>query len=152
MEIRNRQYPFVSQDLKQHMSSRNKLLKTARCTAWFTWELAKISGLFTLGTMSKWNCKWPRDNTFRKRYITTSKAIRNCIQRKEITQPVYTGDVKPLVNDFNEFFTTVGASSTETVRSLENENGIFVMPSTNLTPFSDTSCRFVLFPHLRYVK
>ena len=32
MKIRYRQYPFVSQDLKQHMSSRNKLLKTARCT------------------------------------------------------------------------------------------------------------------------
>jgi hypothetical protein len=77
----------------------------------------------------------PRDNTFRKRYITTSKAIRNCIQRKKISQPFYTGDVKLLANDFNEFFTTVGACATETVESLENENGIFVMPPTNLYTF-----------------
>ena len=80
--------------------------------------------------------QWPRDNTFRKRYITTSKAIGHCIQRKEITQPVYTGDVKLLANDFNEFFTTVGACATETsCKSLENENGIFVMLPTNLDTF-----------------
>jgi predicted RNA-binding protein with PUA-like domain len=52
------------------------------------------------------------------------KAIRNYIPRKEITQPVYTGDLKLLVNEFNEFFTTAGARATETVKSLANENGI----------------------------
>ena len=59
------------------------------------------------------------------------KAIRNSIPRKEITYPVYTGDVKLLanVNEFNEFFTTVGARATETVKSLANENGISLMPN-----------------------
>ena len=50
------------------------------------------------------------------------KAIRNCIPRKDITQPVYTGDVNLLANELNEFFTTVGAWATETVKSLANEN------------------------------
>jgi hypothetical protein len=57
------------------------------------------------------------------------KAIRNCIPGKEITQPVYTGDVKLLTNEFNELFTTVGARATETVKSLANENGISLMPN-----------------------
>jgi hypothetical protein len=65
------------------------------------------------------------------------KAIRNSIPRKEITYPVYTGDVKLLanVNEFNEFFTTVGARATETVKSLANENGISLMPATKSDTF-----------------
>ena len=63
------------------------------------------------------------------------KAIRNCIPGKEITQPVYTGDVKLLTNEFNELFTTVGARATETVKSLANENGISLMPPTNSDTF-----------------
>ena len=37
------------------------------------------------------------------------KTIGNCIPRKEVTQPVYTRDMKILAEEFNEFFTSVGA-------------------------------------------
>ena len=63
------------------------------------------------------------------------KQIRNSIPRKGITHPVYTGDIKLLANEFNEFFTTVGARATETVKSLANENGISLMPPTNSDTF-----------------
>ena len=63
------------------------------------------------------------------------KAIRNCIPRKETTQPIYTQDVKLLANEFNEFFTNVGARTAETVKSLANENGISQMTFTNFDSF-----------------
>jgi hypothetical protein len=52
------------------------------------------------------------------------KAIRNCIPRKEATQPVYTWDIKLLANEFNEFFTTVG-----------NDLGISQMTFTSFDSF-----------------
>ena len=63
------------------------------------------------------------------------KAIRNCIPRKETTQPIYTRDVKLLANEFNEFFTTVGARTAETVKSLAYEKGISQMTFTSFISF-----------------
>jgi ribosomal protein S16 len=40
-----------------------------------------------------------------------------------------------MANEFNEFFTTVGARPTETVKSLANENGIFLVSPTNSGTF-----------------
>ena len=63
------------------------------------------------------------------------KTIRNCIPRKETTQPVYTRDIKLLANEFNEFFTTVGARTVDTVKSLANENSISQMTFTSFNSF-----------------
>ena len=63
------------------------------------------------------------------------EAISNCIPRKETTQPIYTRDIKLLANEFNEFFTIVGARTAETVRSLANENSISQMTFTSFNSF-----------------
>jgi hypothetical protein len=110
------------------MSSKNKLLKTARCTGLpEDWQRNRAS----------WNDVKIKLRMAERQYLQEEihsnkksnsmwKAIRNCIPRKEITQPVYTRDLKLLVNEFYEFFTTVGARATETVKSLANENEHFV--------------------------
>ena len=63
------------------------------------------------------------------------KAIRNCIPHKDTTQPIYTRVIKLLANEFNEFFTTMGARTAETVTSLANENGISQMTFTSFNSF-----------------
>ena len=61
------------------------------------------------------------------------KAIRTCLPRKETTQPIYTQDIKLLANKLNELFTTVGARTAETVKSLVYENGISQMTFTSFS-------------------
>ena len=46
------------------------------------------------------------------------KVIRNCIPRRESSQPVYTRDLKEVTNEFNQFFTSVGAKASEDSQSL----------------------------------
>jgi hypothetical protein len=36
------------------------------------------------------------------------EVIRRCVPRKEVSQPVYTRDMKELVDEFNIFYTSVG--------------------------------------------
>ena len=64
------------------------------------------------------------------------KAIRNCMPCKETTQPIFTQDIKLLANEFNEFFTTVGARAAESVKSLANKNGISQMTFTSFDNFT----------------
>ena len=77
------------------------------------------------------------------------KAIRNCIPRKETTQPIYTRDVKLLANEFNEFFTTVGARTAEAVKSFANENGISQMKFTSFNSFIQRRVHFTCSIHGR---
>ena len=46
------------------------------------------------------------------------KAIRNCVPRKESTQPAYSRDLKTLADEFNAFFTSVGAKAAADSASL----------------------------------
>ena len=46
------------------------------------------------------------------------KVVRNCIPRRECSQPVYTRDLKEVTNEFNQFFTSVGAKASEDSHSL----------------------------------
>ena len=46
------------------------------------------------------------------------KVIRNCIPRRESSQPVYTKDLKDIANEFNQFFTSVGGKASKDSQSL----------------------------------
>ena len=50
------------------------------------------------------------------------KTIRGCLPRKEQPNPVYTKDVKHLANEFNEFFTSVGANASIASKKLAEDN------------------------------
>ena len=51
------------------------------------------------------------------------KVIRNCAPRKESTQPAYSRDLKTLADEFNGFFTSVGAkAAADSASSLANSD------------------------------
>ena len=50
------------------------------------------------------------------------KVITNCIPSKEKSRPVYSRDMTELANEFNEFFTSVGARAAAESKSLASVN------------------------------
>jgi len=50
--------------------------------------------------------------------------IRNCIPTKEKSRPVYLRDVTELINEFNEFFTSVGARAAAESKKLASVNAL----------------------------
>ena len=106
--------------LKQHMSERDQLLKIAKETNspqdWQTYRVKRSEVKVCLReaerehvqsqlkTCQKNSSKW--------------KVIRNCIGQKESTQAWYSRDVKIIADEFDEFFSTVGARAAEASVSL----------------------------------
>ena len=137
MKIRYRKCPFVSKELKRLMSLRNKKREIARRTGlpedWQRYRAFRDDVKMKLREAERQYLQKEISNN--KNRNSMWKAIRNCIPRKETTQPIYTRDVKLLANEFSEFFTTVSARTAETVKSLAYENGISHMTSTSFNSF-----------------
>ena len=137
MKIGYRKCLFVSKELKQLMSLRNKKRKITRRTGlpedWRRYRASRDDVKMKLREAGRQYLQKRIYNN--KNSNSMWKAIRNCIPRKETTQPIYTRDVKLLANEFNEFFTTVGACTAETIKSLANENGISQMTFTSFDTF-----------------
>ena len=56
------------------------------------------------------------------------KVIRNCIPRKEISQPVYSRDLKDVAEEFNNFFSSVGTRVSEESTSLIGKHNLPTPP------------------------
>ena len=64
------------------------------------------------------------------------KVIRNCIPRKEISQPVYSRDLKDVAEEFNNFFTSVGTRVSVESTSLIGKHNLPTPPMP--TPGQET--------------
>ena len=56
------------------------------------------------------------------------EVIRNCIPRKQISQPVYSRDLKDVAEEFNNFFTSVGTRASEASTSLIGKHNLPTPP------------------------
>ena len=65
------------------------------------------------------------------------KVIRSCIPRRETTQQVYTRDLKEVADEFNQFFTSVGARASKASRSLLNVHNL--VPLLAVVPDNEIS-------------
>ena len=124
MKIKHRPCPFVDQEMKEHMKNRNQLLKIAKQTKssedWEIYCLSRESVKARLRDSEREHAK-----TELKNCKTSSmwKVIRNCIPRKEISQPVYSRDLKDVAEEFNNFSTSVGIRvSEESTSVIGNHN------------------------------
>ena len=52
------------------------------------------------------------------------KVIRRCVPRKEVSQPVYTRDMKELADEFNIFYTSVGVKVAEESKKIAIANNL----------------------------
>lgn len=62
------------------------------------------------------------------------KINNSCIPRKESNRPTYTKDLKTIANEFNEFFTSVGARVAENSAYLIDKQQLSFIPTANRIP------------------
>lgn len=134
IRIKHRCCPFVDAEIQDLMRNRNTLLKCARQTRLpVDWEQYRSSRDRVKSALRN------AEKEFVKRKLESSKntsskwkIIRNCIPRRESSQPVYTRDLKKVTNEFNQFFTSVGARASEASQSLINLHNL--PPPLSTTP------------------
>ncbi|XP_068680135.1 uncharacterized protein [Montipora foliosa] len=157
MKIRYRQCPFMNQEIKHQMRIRDKLHKIARVTKlpvdWNNFYLQRNEVKNMLRNAEKAYVQGEiRNNNSNKNSLW--KVIRKCLPRREVTQPVYSKDVKTLADDFNAFFASVGSNASGASKSLAAEHDLSVLASTiapeGVVPvtldeffFQPVSCRLV---------
>ena len=123
-KVRNRQCPFLDQEIKELMDERDQVHRVARVS----------------GAVTDWeHYRWCRNEVKRRLYDAERihvqkemngnqsssamwKVIRNCIPSKEKSKPVYSRDMTELANEFNEFFTSVGARAAAESKRLASVN------------------------------
>ena len=112
MRIRYRRCPFIDHEIKELMDARDRLHKCARLTYIWTGKY-----IVCLETKSRTSYVTQRRNIFRMR-STTRRGTQRGKQSGTVFQPVYTRDMKNLAEEFNEFFTSVGARAAEAAKKL----------------------------------
>lgn len=120
IRIKHRCCPFVDAEIRDLMRNRNILLKRARQTRMLVdWEEYRLSRDRVKSELRN------AEKEFVKRKLESSKdtsskwkVIRNCIPRRESSQPVYARDLKEVASEFNKFFTSVGAKASKDSQSL----------------------------------
>ena len=122
VRIRPRCCPFVDTEIKELMRSRDGLLRNARRPD-MPLDLELYRGLreevkTKLGEAEKGYIKEELERSRNTR--SKWKVIRSCIPRRETTHQVYTRDLKEVADEFNQFFTSVGAKASEASKSLLN--------------------------------
>ena len=117
IKIKHRCCPFVDDEIQGLMRNRNILLKRARqiklSEDWEEYRSSRERVKSVLRNAEKEFIKESSSNTSSK-----WKVIRNCIPRRECSHSVYTRDLKEVTNEFDQFFTSVGAKASEDSQSL----------------------------------
>jgi MoxR-like ATPase len=74
------------------------------------------------------------------------KTVRECIPRKEKTRSTYSRKVVEVANEFNEYFSSVGAKAAEEPRALVTSYGLTSTHPEMLYEFSEEIDKFHFHP------
>ena len=125
IKIRSRSNTFVTADTKELMKSRNKLhqrfLKT-RCKR--DWEMYTESRNKVMLKEAAINHLADEVKVHKNNPGSLWKIINKTIPVKEKEKQVYTKDLKSIVEDFNNYFASVGKITAATALDLANKNNI----------------------------
>ena len=126
VRIRPRCCPFVDTEIKELMRSRDGLLRNARRTGMpLDWELYRDLNEEVKTKLREAEKGYIQEELERSQNTRSKwKVIRSCIPRSETTQQVYTRDLKEVADEFNQFFTSVGARASDASRSLSNVHNL----------------------------
>ena len=122
----------MNQEIKHQMTIRDELHKIAGVTKlsvdWNNFYLQRNEGKNMLRNAEKAYVQGEiRNNNSNKNSLW--KVIRKCLPHREVTQPVYSKDVKTLADDFNAIFASVGSNVSEASNSLAAEHDRPVLAS-----------------------
>jgi hypothetical protein len=125
VKVRTRPNPFVTEEIRGLIKTRDRWRKLARKTgdpaAWSAYrnckrdvkrELRMVQGSFV-------------EQEIRKNTKDTGnmwKVIRTCIPKKSTGKKCISSDDKSVANNFNQFFTSVGSNTVTKIKSLAKEN------------------------------
>ena len=109
--IKYRSTPFIDQSFQELMFKRDQIQKVARQTgAKSDWNQYRIMRDVVKRKLRESKREYVNKELEKNRSSNAMwKVIRKCIPRKESIKPVYTKDTKLHAEEFNEFFTSVGA-------------------------------------------
>ena len=149
MRIRPCCCPFVNTEIKELKHGREGLLRNACCTGMpLDWELYHDLLEEVKTKLREVEKGYIEEELERSRNTRLKwEVIRSCIPRRETTQQVYTRDLKEVADEFNQFFTSVGAWASEPSRSLLNIHNLVlywsmfqIMKSQKWTSFVSIQC------------
>ena len=123
-KVRNRQCPFLNQEIKELMDERDQVHRVARESGAVTvWEHYR----WCRNEVKRRLCEAERNYVQKEMNGNQSssamwKVTRNCIPSKEKSRQVYSRDMTELANEFNEFLTSVGARAAAESKRLASVN------------------------------
>ena len=123
----------MDEEIKNEMNRRDQIHKIARQTNnaldWESFRLSREEVQKKLRDAEKAYVQSEIHNNQEPNAMW--KVIRNCIPRTEVSQPVDSRDMKELADEFNEFFTSVGAKAAEESKKLAAEYNLpLIQPKT----------------------
>ena len=124
IKIRNRPNPFVTDEIRDLMKTRDHWRKEARKTnnlkAWASYGSLRGEVKRNLRVAEReFIAEQIRTNPNNTRCLW--KTIRSCIPKKSASQKTFTKDDNVVANEFNSFFSSVGQTSTSKINSLAEE-------------------------------
>ena len=127
------------------MKKRDRLHRVARQTKnicdWDSFRVARNEVKKTLRETEK---RYVQNEIYKNKEPNAMwKVIRRCVPRKEVSQPVYTRDMKELADEFNIFYTSVGVKVAE-----ESKKIAIVQP--NEFVFDNNTDEFCFYPVSSY--
>ena len=139
IKIRRRPCPFVNQEIKDLMKSRDlllkKFLKTRQNTDWQKFKELR-------NTVKKKFLEAETRHTFEEVSLNKNnsrslwKIINRAIPSKNKDIPTYTKNLTVVTNEFNQFFSKVGKNAADSSRKLAEENNITIR---ELSSVADTN-------------
>ena len=121
IKIRNRPNPFVTDDIRELMKTRNHWRKEARKTndplAWASYRSLRGEVKRDLRVAEReYIAEQIRTNPNNTRCLW--KTIRSCIPKKSANQRTFAKDDIVVANEFNSFFSSVGQTAISNIKSL----------------------------------
>ena len=128
-KVRSRSNPFISCEIKEHMKSRDKFHRRFLQTRdKKDWEAYKESRNNVKDKLKKAASNYLSDEVEAHKNNSSSlwKIVNNIIPSKEKEKQVYIKDLKILVEEFNQYFTSVGRNTAVMASNLAKENNIIL--------------------------
>ena len=124
IKVRNRPNPFVTDEIRGLMKTRDKWCKEARKTkdplAWDVYKSLRQEVKRKLKIAEReYVAEQIKQNPNNPRCIW--KTIRSCIPKKSRNQRTFSKDDKSVANEFNTFFSSVGQATVDKINSLADE-------------------------------
>jgi hypothetical protein len=125
VKVRTRPNPFVTEEIRGLIKTRDRWRKLARKTvdrsAWSANRNCKRDVKRELRMVQR-SCVEQEIMKNTKDTGNMWKAIRTCIPKKSTRKKCFSSDDKSVANNFNQFFTSVGSNTVTKIKSLSKEN------------------------------